>query len=90
MLKSKAFTKYGPLLLCEQIGVVCTFSLYPRLGYQKLPEIILFTDIEDTAMIEQAFVLLIDMSSYLWHGRYVEYSRTRFDDEISLSLRFPN
>jgi len=67
-----------------------TFSLYLRLGYEKLPEIILFTDIEVTVMIEQAFVFLIYMSSYLWHGRYVEYSLARFDDEISLNLTIIN
>jgi hypothetical protein len=30
--------------------------------------IILFTCIEVTVMIKQAFVFLVDMSSYLWHG----------------------
>jgi len=30
--------------------------------------IILATGIEVSVMMEQAFVFLIDMSSYLWHG----------------------
>jgi len=53
--------------------------------------IIVFTAIVVTVMIKQAFVFLIDMRSYLWHGDIrVDMLNTGVGYEISPSLKFPN